>query len=72
MVKRRITPLTLLDLKIDAEKVVSELKQKSQYVEWNKEKRKEYYAVFARSFKHKPKDLLLFDLSDINNWLTLD
>ncbi len=46
--------------------------KKSQYVQWHDNNRKEYYAVFAKSFKEKPKDIieknvLLFDLKDIEN-----
>jgi hypothetical protein len=53
--------------KVDAEKVLVELKEKSQYVEWNNEKRKEKYAVFAKSFskKFRQKDVYLFDLKDM-------
>ena len=53
--------------KVDAEKILTELKEKSKYVEWNNGKRKEYFAVFAKSFGNKVKreDLLLFDLGDI-------
>ena len=38
---------------VDAEKIISKLKDKAQYVEWNNEKRKENYAVFANSSKKK-------------------
>jgi hypothetical protein len=52
---------------VDAEKVLNELKEKSQYVEWNNEKRKDKYAVFAKSFskKFRQKDVYLFDLKDM-------
>lgn len=57
--------------KVNAKKVLSELKEKSQHVQWNNEKRKEYYAIFAKSFKEKIKEpgLLLFDLKDIKKAL---
>ncbi len=53
--------------KVDAKKVLAELKEKSKYVQWNNEKRKEHYALFARSFKERIKepDLMLFDLKDL-------
>ena len=34
---------------VDAEKMLNELKEKSIFVDWNNEKRKEYFAVFAKS-----------------------
>jgi hypothetical protein len=57
--------------KVDAEKVLVELKEKSRYVDWNNEKRKEKYAVFAKSFSKKvrQKDVYLFDLKDIEKAL---
>lgn len=51
---------------VNAEKVFSELKKKSEFVMWNKDKRKEYYAIFARSFrkKIKQKNTYCYDLQD--------
>ncbi len=56
---------------VNAKKVLEELKEKVKFVEWNNEKRKEYYALFAKSFREKIKDknILLFDLKDIENVL---
>lgn len=56
---------------VDAKNVFQELKEKSQYVQWNNEKRKEYYAIFAKSFKEKIKqpNLMLFDLKDLKKIL---
>ncbi len=56
---------------VNAEKILLELKEKSKYVNWNNQKRKEYYAIFAKSFKEKIKEpnLLLFDLKDIEKML---
>ncbi|MDP2754110.1 MAG: ATP-binding protein [Nitrospirota bacterium] len=53
--------------KVNAKKVVAELKEKAKFVLWNNDKRKEYYAVFAKSFKDKRKELdsMLFDLNDL-------
>ncbi|MCK5333794.1 MAG: ATP-binding protein [Candidatus Aenigmarchaeota archaeon] len=50
--------------KVNAKKILAELKEKSQYVDWNNEKRKEHYVIFAKSFKEKIKEpnLMLFDL----------
>ena len=39
--------------KVNAEKMVKELAEKANYVEWNLGKRKEYYAIFARSFSKR-------------------
>ncbi len=52
---------------VDAEKAVFDLTQKSQFVDWNKTSRKEYYAIFAKSFgkKVKAENVLLFDLQDM-------
>jgi AAA+ ATPase superfamily predicted ATPase len=56
---------------VDAEKVFKELKEKSKLVDWNRNQRKEIFAVFAKSFEKKLKEenLYLFDLKDIENLL---
>ena len=56
---------------VNPEGVLKELKEKAQYVEWNNEKRKESYAIFAKSFSKKIKngDVLLFDLNDMKKML---
>jgi AAA+ ATPase superfamily predicted ATPase len=56
---------------VDAEKVFKELKEKSKLVDWNRNQRKEIFAVFAKSFEKKIKEenLYLFDLKDIENLL---
>ena len=48
-------------------KILYELKEKSKSVQWNNETRKEYYAIFAKSFKEKIKEpgVMLFDLDDL-------
>lgn len=53
--------------RVNAKKVLYELKEKSRFVNWRKEERKEYYAIFAKSFKEKIKEpnLCLFDLKDL-------
>ncbi|MEM5793532.1 MAG: DUF234 domain-containing protein [Candidatus Aenigmatarchaeota archaeon] len=53
--------------RVNPEKVLQELKEKAGYVDWNKGKRKEYYAIFAKSFSKKINEnrVLLFDLKDM-------
>lgn len=50
----------------DAKKILYELKEKAKSVQWNNEERKEYYAIFAKSFSEKIKEqnVMLFDLDD--------
>jgi len=57
--------------KINPKKVIEELKEKSKHVNWYNDKRKEYYAIFAKSFKQKIKEenVFLFDLKDLNKAL---
>lgn len=52
---------------VNAGKVLAGLKEKAHHVQWNNEKRKERYAVFAKSFRKKIKEenVQLFDLSGI-------
>jgi len=47
----------------------AELKEKSQYVQWNNDKRKERFAIFAKSFKER--DVHCFDLKDLKRNLKL-
>ena len=54
---------------VNAEKILQELKEKSEFVDWNKNKRKESYVVFAKSFKKRAKDCYCFDLKDISKQL---
>lgn len=53
--------------RVNAKKILAELKEKSQYVQWNNDKRKEHYAIFAKSFREKIKEpnLFLYDLKDL-------
>lgn len=55
---------------VDAYKVFEKLKEKTKFVEWNVGRRKEYYAVFAKSFKKKIKEenVLNFDLKDLERY----
>lgn len=51
--------------KVDAKKILFELKEKATHVEWNITNRKEYYAIFAKSFKERIDGAVLFDLKDL-------
>ena len=60
--------------KIDADKILKELERKSEHVQWNIGKRKESFAVFAKSFKMKIKEfngkkVYCYDLKDIERIL---
>lgn len=52
---------------VNAAKILSKLKEKAKFVQWNNESRKEHYAVFAKSFREKigGPGLFLFDLNDL-------
>ncbi len=57
--------------KADAEKIVRELMEKSEYVEWNRGNRKESFAVFAKSFRKRTEEfegrrVYCFDLRDLD------
>ena len=56
---------------VNASKLLQKLKEKANYVEWHKNERKEYYAIFAKSFKNKVKErnVFCFDLNDIEKLL---
>lgn len=53
--------------KVNAKKILAELKDKTKFVQWNNDTRKEHYAIFAKSFKEKISglDVMLFDLKDL-------
>lgn len=57
--------------KVDAGRILRELREKAEYVEWNNDKRHEHYAIFAKSFKERIKepDVMLFDLNDLERTL---
>jgi AAA+ ATPase superfamily predicted ATPase len=55
--------------KVNALEILKELEEKSKFVDWNKEKRKESFAIFAKSFSKKieefnGKRVYCFDLKD--------
>ncbi len=54
---------------VSAESILNGLKAKAEYVEWNKGKRKEHYAIFVKSFSSRSKDAMCFDLKDIEKLL---
>ncbi|MCD6229197.1 MAG: DUF234 domain-containing protein, partial [Candidatus Diapherotrites archaeon] len=55
--------------KVNAKKILAELKEKAKFVLWNNNGRKEHYVLFAKSFKEKIKEpgVMLFDLKDLKN-----
>ncbi len=53
--------------KVNAEKVLEELREKAKHVQWNR--KKEYFAIFAKSFRKRIKDCLLFDLKDMEKMM---
>ena len=60
--------------KVNAEKVVKELNEKLSYVDWHKGKRKESFAIFAKSFSkriknYEGKKVYCFDLKEIEKAL---
>jgi len=56
---------------VNASKILQELKEKTNYVEWHKNERKEYYVLFAKSFKNRveERNVFCFDLNDIEKFL---
>ncbi|NOX71351.1 MAG: ATP-binding protein [Candidatus Micrarchaeota archaeon] len=58
--------------KVNPNKILSDLKEKAQYVDWNKEKRKEHYAIFAKSFSTRkvPEGVILVGLKDMKSMLS--
>jgi AAA+ ATPase superfamily predicted ATPase len=55
--------------KVDAEKVLGALKEKAKLVDWKSGKRKESFAVFAKSFSKRAEGALCFDLNDMEKIL---
>ena len=50
---------------VDAEKILEHLRTTAAHVDWHRKKRKEHYAIFARSFERKVDGC--FDMNDIEN-----
>ena len=57
--------------RVDARMIIAELQQKASYLPWHQFDRKEYYALFAKSFKTKisKEGVYLYDLQDIKRAL---
>jgi AAA+ ATPase superfamily predicted ATPase len=56
--------------RVDARKILADLKEKAGYVQWNNGKRKEHYVIFAKSFRDiNVKGVKLFDLKDMDKVL---
>ncbi len=60
--------------RVNPQQIIKELTEKTKYVEWNNETRKETYTIFAKSFtkkitEHEGKKVLCFDLKDIEQRL---
>ncbi len=51
--------------KIDGEKILSELKEKSRHITWHKESRKEHFVIFGKSFSSRHENCLSFDVRDL-------
>ncbi len=51
--------------KVNGDEIVSALKEKAKFVEWNKNKRKETYCIIAKGFGKRPKDALTIGIEDI-------
>jgi len=56
--------------KVNAKKICKELAEKSQYVQWHNDKRKESFVIFAKSFSRKIEEfegrrVYCFDLRDL-------
>jgi len=50
---------------VDVENVFDKLREKTEYVDWFKSSRKEYFAIFGKSFSKKSEECLCFDLKDL-------
>ncbi len=61
--------------KVNAEKICKQLVEKAEYVNWNRDDRKEYLAVFAKSFDDRIEEfegrrVFCFDLEDIERYIS--
>jgi hypothetical protein len=60
--------------RVNAKKICKESAEKANYVQWNNEKRKEYFAIFAKSFSRKIEEfegrkVFCFDLKDLEKFI---
>ncbi len=58
--------------RVNAKKICKELAEKAQYVQWHNDKRKESFAIFAKSFSKRISEfegrrVYCFDLKDLEN-----
>jgi len=53
---------------VNAEKILGKLKEKTQYVNWRKDKRVEEYILVARSFKVKSDNAICLELKDLKKY----
>lgn len=59
--------------RIDAEKIAKALAEKARLVQWNNNNRREYFAIFAKTFSKKiteyeGKKAYCYDLEDLKEW----
>lgn len=57
---------------VDAENVLNSLKEKSVYVDWFNTSRKEWFAIFGKSFSKRSADCLCFNLKDLEDLFKID
>ncbi len=50
---------------VDAEKILSQLKEKAEFVKWNNDDRHENYMIIAKSFSRRTNEADCFDLNDL-------
>jgi len=60
--------------KLNPKPILESLTEKSRYVQWHNENRREYFAIFAKSFRNKPEEfegrpVFCFDLRDLERIL---
>jgi hypothetical protein len=55
---------------VDSVEILNKLHEKKEFFQWQKGKRKEHFAIFAKSFKKKTDEAMLFDLKDMARWET--
>jgi len=60
--------------RVNAKKIMKELAEKTEYVQWHNENRKESFAIFAKGFskrvdEFKGRKVRCFDLRDLENLL---
>ena len=54
---------------VNAERIIKELREKARYVQWYNNERKEYYYIFAKSFKNKvnKKNIKCIDIKELKD-----